>query len=303
MLLRDILITFTFVKQQQKYSKVIAGVMTWGNRGTGMTALEMQGLMHACIELGITTFDHADIYGGYTTEADFGSAFVQSGIPRNQVQFISKCGIQYPSEQRPLKVKHYQYDRAYILWSAEKSLKNLKTDYLDMLLLHRPSPLMDPEEIAAAFSELSNSGKVLSFGVSNFSPSQIALIESAAPVEAHQFECSITYRQALYNGVLDDCLAHKRMAMAWSPLGSYFRDPDAINPSFKDVLNRLMEKYNAEASQLFLAWLMRHPAGIFPVVGTTKKERIKLAMEATQIKMELEDWFEILELAQGHQVP
>lgn len=277
--------------------------MTWGNRGAGMTALEMQGLMHACMELGITTFDHADIYGGYTTEADFGSAFEESGILRNNVQFISKCGIQYPSENRPVRTKHYQYDKAYIVSSAERSLKNLKTDYLDMLLLHRPSPLMDPEEIAAAFLELRDSGKVLSFGVSNFSPSQIALIESAVAVEAHQFECSITARQAFFDGVLDDCMVHKRMAMAWSPLGSYFREQDTINPGFKETLNRLMEKYNAEASQLFLAWLVRHPAGILPVVGTTKKERIKLALEATGIKLDLEDWFEILETAQGHQVP
>jgi len=289
--------------QASNYTPVIAGTMTWGRWGKGLSTSEMDRLMKQCLELGITAFDHADIYGGYTTEADFGFAFSQSGIARESVQLISKCGIQYLCEARPVSVKHYQYDAPYIIASAEQSLRNLQTDYLDLLLLHRPSPLMDPAEVGEAFGRLRESGKVRSFGVSNFAPSQIALIETAVPVEAHQFECSLTARQALYDGVLDDCMVHGRTAMAWSPLGSYFREDDAQRLRISGVMEGLCKKYGASESQLLLAWLMRHPAGIHPVVGTTDPGRLKEALEATRLELELEDWFMLLVAAQGHKVP
>ncbi|MDG1571628.1 aldo/keto reductase [Robiginitalea sp. M366] len=286
-----------------KFSRIIAGAMTWGQGGRRLSTPEMTGLIGHCMELGIHTFDHADIYGGYTTEEAFGKAFAQSGIARDAVQMISKCGIQYPSAARPLQVKHYQYDRAYILWSAEQSLQKLGTEYLDLLLLHRPSPLMDPTEVAAAFEALSRSGKVRAFGVSNFTPSQIALIASAAPVEAHQFECSLTAREALFDGVLDDCLQHGRLAMAWSPLGSYFREASEAKARIDVVFETLKSKYEASENQLLLAWLMKHPAMIHPVVGTTRPERLKESLDATGITLELQDWFTLLEAAQGHKVP
>lgn len=253
--------------------------------------------------MGITTFDHADIYGGYTTETEFGKAFSQSGVQRDSIQLISKCGIQYISEARPVRVKHYEYGADYILHSATASLRNLKTDYLDLLLLHRPSPLMDPEEVAAAFAALKDSGKVKSFGVSNFTPSQIRLIESAVPVEAHQFECSLTADKALWDGTLDDCITSRRLAMSWSPLGAYFRDSDARTERIRECIGPLTEKYGASESQMLLAWLLRHPAGIHPVVGTTLPERLRESCEALSVELELEDWFSMLEASQGHKVP
>lgn len=289
--------------QASNYTPVIAGTMTWGRWGKGFSTAEMDRLMKQCLELGITTFDHADIYGGYTTEAEFGAAFSGSGVARESIQLISKCGIQYLCEARPVSVKHYQYDAPYIIASAEQSLRNLQTDYLDLLLLHRPSPLMDPAEVGEAFSRLRDAGKVRSFGVSNFTPSQIALIETAVAVEAHQFECSLTARQALYDGVLDDCLMHGRMAMAWSPLGSYFREDDAPRARISGAMKGLCEKYGASESQLLLAWLLRHPAGICPVVGTTDPQRLAEAWAATRLELELEDWFVLLVAAQGHKVP
>ncbi len=289
--------------QASNYTPVIAGTMTWGRWGKGFSTTEMVGLMRQCLELGITTFDHADIYGGYTNESEFGKAFSQSGITRESVELISKCGIQNPCEARPMAVKHYQYDAAYIVHSAEQSLKNLHTDYLDLLLLHRPSPLMDPSEVGEAFGRLKDSGKVRAFGVSNFTPSQIALIETAVPVEANQFECSLTARQALYDGVLDDCIIRRRTAMAWSPLGSYFREDDACKARIAEVMGGMCEKYGASESQLLLAWLMRHPAGIHPVVGTTDAGRLAEAVAATQLELALEDWFVLLVAAQGHKVP
>ena len=134
------------------YSRIIAGTMTWGVWDKKFSKKEMNDLIHFCLEQGLTTFDHADIYGGYTTEADFGNAFSESKIPRETIQLISKCGIQYTCENRNNKIKHYNYSKDYIIWSAETSLKNLKTEYLDLLLLHRPSPLMHPDEISEAIS-------------------------------------------------------------------------------------------------------------------------------------------------------
>ncbi len=288
---------------QINYSRIIAGTMTWGQGGRRCSTVEMAGLISDCLEMGITTFDHADIYGGYTTEADFGKAFLQSGIDRDSLQLISKCGIQYISEARPVRVKHYEYGTDYILHSATNSLKNLKTDYLDLLLLHRPSPLMDPEEVAAAFTALRDSGKVKSFGVSNFTPSQIRLIESAVPVEAHQFECSLTADKALWDGTLDDCITGRRLAMAWSPLGAYFKDSDARIERIRQCIEPLTEKYGASVSQILLAWLLRHPAGIHPVVGTTRPGRLRESFEALSVELELEDWFAMLEASQGHKVP
>ena len=136
------------------YSKIIAGTMTWGNWGKQFSKKEMVAFMHHCIEQQITTFDHADIYGGYTNESQFGDAYAISGIDREHIQLISKCGIQYITENRNNKVKHYNYSKDYIIWSTENSLKHLKTDYLDLLLLHRPSPLMHPNEIAEAITIL-----------------------------------------------------------------------------------------------------------------------------------------------------
>ena len=303
MLLRDFLATFTRMKSDNIYSGIIAGTMTWGQGGRKYSTGEMARLIDRCLTMGITTFDHADIYGGYTTEAEFGKAFSESDVSRESVQFITKCGIQYISEARPVRVKHYEYGADYIISSAVNSLKHLKTEYLDLLLLHRPSPLMEPGEVASAFASLRESGKVRSFGVSNFTPSQIRLIESAVPVEAHQFECSLTCEGPLWNGLLDDCIIGKRLAMAWSPLGGYYRENDQRTGRIRECLAPLCAKYDATESQLLLAWLLRHPAGIHPVVGTTNAGRLEESCGALAVDLELEDWFAMLEASQGHKVP
>ncbi len=277
--------------------------MTWGSWGKNFSRAEMASLMRYCLEQGITTFDHADIYGGYTNEADFGEAFADSGISRDKIQLITKCGIQYVCEARDNRIKHYDYSKEYIVWSAETSLKHLKTDYLDLFLLHRPSPLMQPEEVAEAIETLRKQGKIQHFGLSNFTPSQVALIESAIPVAGNQVEVSLTANDALYDGTLDDCLAHQRLAMAWSPLGSYFREQDDKQARIRLVMERLTEKYRASELQLLLAWLLKHPAYIFPVVGTTDRERLTACITAAGIALETEDWFELLTASQGHKVP
>ncbi|WP_350286575.1 aldo/keto reductase [uncultured Croceitalea sp.] len=284
------------------YSKIIAGTMTWGSWGKQLTTSEMVELMHHCIEVGITSFDHADIYGAYENETEFGKAFAGSGIDRSSVQLISKCGIQMTSG-RPNKVAHYQYDTDYIVWSAEQSLQKLQTDYLDLLLLHRPSPLMAPGPIAKAAEKLLAEGKIKQFGVSNFTPSQITMVESKHIVQANQVEFSLTHDDPMYDGTFDDCIAKERMAMSWSPLGNFFREDNKQNRRIKKVFEKLKAKYNADESQLLLAFILKHPAQVHPVVGTSNKERLKASIEAANITLELQDWFMMLEAAKGEPVP
>ena len=277
--------------------------MTWGSWGKQLSKKEMDALMHHCIANNITTFDHADIYGAYTTEADFGKAFIDSGIKREAIQLISKCGIQYLSDNRDNKVKHYNYSKDYIIWSVEQSLQNLQTEYLDLLLLHRPSPLMVAEEIAEAITILKKDGKIRDFGVSNFTPSQMEMIGLRMDIDVNQIEFSLTQHSAMHDGTLDYIKTCGIKPMAWSPLGSVFREDNEQTRRIHKQLGALMDKYNATEDQLLLAWIMKHPSGIYPVVGTTNKTRLAQAMEASKIELELEDWFLILVASQGHKVP
>lgn len=277
--------------------------MTWGSWGKQLQKESMIDLMHHCIANQITTFDHADIYGAYTTEADFGTAFAESGIQREDIQLISKCGIQYMCDKRPNKVKHYNYSKDYIIWSAENSLLNLKTDYLDVLLLHRPSPLMQPDEIAEAISILKQQGKIKDFGVSNFTASQVALISNRLEVSVNQIEFSLTQHQAMHDGTLDDMMRNNILPMAWSPLGSTFKKDTDQTQRIKKQLSELKETYNATEDQLLLAWILKHPSKTHPVIGTTSKERISNAAKALTIDLDLEDWFLMLVASQGHKVP
>ncbi|MDF0707089.1 aldo/keto reductase [Flagellimonas okinawensis] len=290
------------MEQTTKFSRIISGAMTWGSWGKKLSKKEMVELMQHSIECGLTTFDHADIYGSYSTEGDFGAAFGESGIKREDIQLISKCGIQL-TRGRNNKINHYQYDKEYIIWSAEESLKKLKTDYLDFFLMHRPSPLMQPDEMAEAAQHLLQSGKIKQFGVSNFTTSQVAVLNNVIPVEGNQVEFSLTHHDPMYDGTFDDCIANKRMAMAWSPLGNFFRETDDQVERIKEVMPTLMEKYNATESQLLLAWILKHPAKVHPVIGTTNKERIEQSAAAAKIDLELQDWFTLLVAGQGHDVP
>ncbi len=288
---------------KNSFSRIIAGAMSWGKWGKELTEQEMIALLKHYLTEGITTFDHADIYGSYTTEKAFGNAFTSSGIAREQIQIITKCGIQYISENRNHTVKHYNYSKSHIIWSVENSLQNLQTDYIDTLLLHRPSPLMQPEEIAEAIQYLTDNHKIKTFGVSNFSISQMQLLQAYLPVIVNQIEFSLTEHSAMHNGVLDYLMLQDCLAMAWSPLGSVFKEDTEATRRIHQQLGALLEKYTATEDQLLLAWILKHPAKIHPVIGTTNFKRISNAKKALKIDLELEDWFKILVAAQGHKVP
>ena len=284
------------------YSPIVVGTMRWGIWGANHPVKNVQHLIETSLEEGLFTFDHADIYGNYTTEKLFGDAFSEMKINREEVQFISKCGIEMPCENKSFRIKSYNYSKNHIVDSVNQSLKNLKTDYLDLLLLHRPSPLMNPEEIAEIFDVLREQKKVRHFGVSNFSVSQFELINDAFPIITNQMEISLNKTDAFYNGTLDQMLLKKLRPMAWSVMGNYFTQPSAQNARIKKVLDELCTKYGAEENHILLAFLFLHPAQILPVIGTSKEQTIKDLKKSLDLKLDREDWFRLLEAVEGKEV-
>lgn len=284
------------------FSELIAGTMRWGIWGANHSVKEIQKLIDVCVEENITTFDHADIYGGHTTEELFGNAWKDMDLKRENLQFISKCGIVMNSDKKPSALKYYNYNKDYILNCVDESLSNLKTDYLDTLLLHRPSPLMNPEVIAEAFTVLKDVGKVREFGVSNFSVSQFELINQYVPLVTNQIEISVNEISAFENGILDQLMSKGLRPTAWSVMGSYFSDQSDENIRIKKVIVELCDKYNAEENQILLAFILKHPSKIIPVIGTSKAETIRTLSKTLQIDVDLEDWFRILESIKGKEV-
>ena len=286
-----------------KLSRIIAGTMTWGSWGKNFDTQGMISMIKTCLEHQISTFDHADIYGGHTTEESFGKAFAESNIDRDSIQLISKCGIKYLSENRNYNIKHYDYSAEYILWSVENSLRNLKTDYLDVLLLHRPSPLMIVDEIAEAVDKLKFQGKIRSFGVSNFTASQTELIQQKIKVDYNQIQFSATHHEAMTDGSLDFMQLHNITPMAWNPLGNIFRERNEQTERLQQLLITLCQKYQTTADGILLAWIAQHPSGILPVIGTTSTDRIVNASNAHTLPLDLEAWFKIWTESMGNKVP
>lgn len=285
-------------------SPIIAGVMKWGIWDKNLNTKEFTHLINLFIENRITTFDHADIYGGYTTEASFGKALSESKINREKIQLITKCGIQYVSENRPdNRIKHYEYSKDYIIWSAENSLKNLQADYLDVFLLHRPSPLMQADEIEEAVEKLKADGKILSFGVSNFTSSQTELLRQKTEISFNQVQFSATHHEAMLDGGLDYMQIHNIKPMAWNPLGTVFRENTDQTFRLRQLLAKLVEKYHMGSDIILLAWIMQHPAGILPVAGTVNPGRIQQLMKAKSLVLDKQDWFAIWTESMGNRVP
>lgn len=277
-------------------SRIIAGAWRWHT----VSAEAVDRLIQTCLSEGITSFDHADIYGDYGNEEIFGSALARTPGLRNQVELITKCGIKLKSGKQPTTwIKHYDTSKSHVIASVENSLKLFHTDHLDVLLLHRPDPLMDPNEIAEAFEQLKKQGKVLHVGVSNFTRPQFYMLQKFLPMPlvTNQIEISLTRVEPLFNGDLDLLMEQKASAMAWSPLGG-----GKLLTDERELFGKAT-RYNASYSQLSLAWLLRHPAAIFPVIGTTKPDRIKEAAKALEINLDRQDWFDMLQWARGTEVP
>jgi predicted oxidoreductase len=279
-------------------SRIIVGAWRWTNESTA----HIEKLIQTSIQNDITTFDHADIYGNYTCEESFGNVLRNNSSLRSKLQLITKFGIRMLSDKRPEhKVKHYDTSREHTVRSVENSLKALGTDHIDVLLIHRPDPLLNPTEVAETFSMLKQHGKVLHVGVSNFTPTQFEMLQSYLPfpLVTNQIELSLFRNDPFFNGDTDILMKHKVKPMAWSPLGGgKFFDDERI----KGSLERLGGAYNITAMQLMLAWLLRHPSGVLPILGTTKVERITEGAAAIKVNLDRQHWFELLKAVTGKDV-
>ena len=284
--------------------KPIVGCMRWGVWGENFTTSQYEQIINQCLEIGLDIFDHADIYGHYTTEADFGHALKGNTSLRSQIKIITKCGINMLTPNRPHHaIKSYDTSAAHIKKSVEQSLQNFHTDYIDTLLIHRPDILIDVAEVASTITALKKAGKIKSFGVSNFTTSQVALLHKYIPVEHHQVEISVTNLNAFDNGVLDQCQLEKIEAQSWSPMGNgLFTENTEQHTRILAEAASLSKVYACSVNQILLAFLYAHPSQIVPVIGTTKFERISEAKKAMEIELKREDFYKLWTASTGKEV-
>ena len=280
-------------------SDIVVGTMRWGIWDANFKTSDYQRMIEKSLELGFTTFDHADIYGDHTTEAEFGEVLKSHPELREQMEIVTKCGILRVCDNKPQHyIKAYDSSKEHILQSAEDSLRQLGTDYIDVLLLHRPDFLMNPDEIGEAFELLYRSGKVRSFGVSNFTKSQIEMLSESVPVGTHQLEISVKALQAFSDGTLDQCTKDGIVPMAWSPLGG-----GDLPKALVEELKKRADEFGTTPQVIALAWLMQHPAGILPVIGTTKEDHLVKSKEALSIKLDRQQWYSIYQASTGVRIP
>jgi len=286
-----------------RLSRVVAGVWRMGEWRQDV-AERVRWIEH-CVDLGITSFDHADIYGGYTVEALFGEALAAAPGLRNRLQIITKCGIRLVSSQRPgHALKSYDSSRAHVLASVESSLRALRTDRIDLLLMHRPDALMDPDALADTFRALRDAGKVLHFGVSNHAPSQLAMLHRRFPLATQQIEFSPLQMRALADGTLDQCVDLGLRPMIWSPLGGgrLLSGQDEHALRVRGALQALADRHAVSLATMAYAWILRHPARPLPITGSRRIEVLRDAVAALDVVISAEDWYRVWQASVGHEV-
>lgn len=266
--------------------------------------------LEEAIAAGVTHTDHADIYGEYGCESEFGKVLALKPSIRDEIKIITKCGIKpaFPSLGLAGQANHYDSSAQHIIASAQQSLKHFNTDRLDVLLIHRPDYLMHADEVANAFNTLKQNGDVLDFGVSNFTPSQLSLLQSRLDFElvTNQVEFSPYEMKALDDGTLDQCQLLDIKPMCWSPLagGMLFDEKNEKAIRLRHVLEQVGSEIGASSiDQVVYAWLLMHPSSPSVVLGTGNIERVKLAVAAKQLKLSREQWYRIWQGSTGHSVP
>ncbi|MEL7212647.1 MAG: aldo/keto reductase [Pseudomonadota bacterium] len=287
-----------------EFSRIVYGMWRLGD-DTDTSTAHVRAKIDACLEQGLTTFDQADIYGDYGAEALLGAALKEAPGLRDQMEIVTKCDIVAPIGKYSNKpVKYYDTSRDHILASVDTSLKNMNIDQIDLLLIHRPDPLMDHHETGAALDEVVASGKVRHVGVSNFKPWDWELLSSAMkqPLVTNQIELSLLAHDAFINGDLAFLQRHGVAPMAWSPLGGggLF---GADNAALRTALTTIGEAHGIDDAAVAVAWLLAHPANILPVMGTNNISRIKALSDAFKVEMDRETWFALYTHALGHEVP
>lgn len=289
--------------QGPEFSRFVMGY--WRLMEWNFMPRQLVSFIEAHLDLGVTTVDHADIYGGYQCEAAFGEALKLAPHLRARMEMVTKCGIATTAKPEHA-LGHYITERDHIIRSAEQSLVNLATDYLDLLLIHRPDPLMDADEVAEAFLQLQQSGKVRHFGVSNFTPAQFSLLQSRLPftLVTNQVEISPVHQPLLLDGTLDQLQQLRIRPMAWSCLGGGRIFSDADCQPLRDELHQVATELNAEnIEQVIYAWVLRLPSAPLPIIGSGKIERVRSSLGALNLQMSRQQWFRIRKAALGYDVP
>ncbi|WP_172327585.1 aldo/keto reductase family oxidoreductase [Mangrovicoccus sp. HB161399] len=284
------------------FSRLVYGMWRIGD-DADTSARHVQAKIEACLAQGITTFDQADIYGGYTAEAILGDALRASPGLRDRMEIVTKCGIVAPvGRHADAKAKHYDTSRAHIFAAVEHSLRDLATDRIDLLLIHRPDPMMDHEETGQALDDLVASGKVRAVGVSNFRPWDVELLESlmSESLVTNQIEISLARLAPFTDGDLAFHQRRQDAVMAWSPLGG--GSLMAEKGHLADLLDEMALHHGVDRAAMAVAFLLAHPAKILPVLGTNSLGRIAQIGAAAGVTLGRQDWFRLYEAALGHEV-
>ena len=285
-------------------SRIVYGMWRVGDDSDTSPA-HIRAKLEACLAQGITTIDQADIYGGYEAEGLLGSCLKESPDLRDQIEIVTKCDIVAPAGRySDARVKHYNTSAVHIKASIEYSLREMAVDHIDLLLIHRPDPFMDHFETGRALDEAVTSGKVRAVGVSNFRPWDWTLLQSAmtTPLATNQIEISPAWNAPFTNGDIAFLQERRIHPMAWSPLGggSLFKAGSEGEP--RATISRIALQNGVDEAAVVIAWLLAHPCGIVPVMGTNRLDRIAAFSDALKVKMDRETWFEIYTAALGHEV-
>ncbi|MGI4845992.1 MAG: aldo/keto reductase [Janthinobacterium lividum] len=284
-------------------SRIVAGM--WRMNDWGMQVQQRVAFIEQCVELGVTSFDHADIYGDYGVESTFGEALRAQPSLRDRIELVSKCGIKLVSEKRPQHgIQHYDTTASHIIASAEESLRRLGTSHLDLLLIHRPDPLMDFDEVAEAFTRLQQTGKVRHVGVSNFTRHQFECLNRRVPLATNQVEFSPMCVAPMFDETFDGLQDLGIAPMVWSPLGGgrLFTSNDARALETRSVIQEIAERMETPFASVLFAWIMQLPSRPIPLTGTGRLDAIREAVAGTAFQLERGDWFRILRAARGHEV-
>ena len=290
-----------------EFSRMVYG--TWRLLATKPTAQEINRRLHACLELGITTIDTAEIYGLYEVEQALGAALALSPGLRDKFEIVTKAGIYVPCSHHPeRRTAHYNATGARLVKSLEKSLRFLGTDRVELFLVHRPDWLARAEDTASGLNQLVRSGKIRAAGVSNYTASQFDLLNSRMeqPLVTNQIEFSLLHHDPIHDGTFHQCEKLGVLPMAWSPLagGRLFDATNNAAQRLTTAAQGMAARYGgATLEQLAYAWILAHPSRPLPVIGTNKLDRLKSAAQADGITLEQEDWYALWEAAEGRRVP
>jgi predicted oxidoreductase len=286
-----------------EHSSIIAGL--WRLTEWRMDVKARVRWIEQALELGINTFDHADIYGDYRAETLFGEALKAAPALRSRMHLVSKCGIRLRSADRPYQLNHYDTSPGYIRTQVEQSLRNLHTEQLELVLIHRPDYLMDASELADTFAALTAEGKVARWGVSNHSTSQFDLLNQRHPLVTNQLELSVLTMNALDDGTLDQAQRLGLRPMIWSPLGGgrLFSSDDAQAIRVRQTMQPIAERLGIGLPTLAYAWILRHPSRPRPITGSGRLEGLRDAVAALHVTLSAEDWYAIWVASKGHGVP